>query len=75
MEVALSRRLVNETNLFEQVGINNGPNERSSLLELKLNKFSKARGVVVTNGTSISKGFQNGVRLEDCNIGGTNIVR
>jgi hypothetical protein len=51
--------------LLQEVGINVGSNQGSSLFELEFNEFSEPRGVVVTDRAGISERFQNRIRFED----------
>lgn len=66
VKVSFSNVLMNEPDFFQEVGINCSTNEGSTLLELQFNEFSESRGIVISDGPCVSKGFQDGVGFENC---------
>mmetsp|Transcript_25593 Transcript_25593/g.53288 ORF Transcript_25593/g.53288 Transcript_25593/m.53288 type:complete len:240 (+) Transcript_25593:171-890(+) len=62
--IPFADRLVDQSNLFQEIGFNAGSDQLSLFRKLNFNKLSKATAVVVAYRTGIAKGFQNGIGLQ-----------
>jgi hypothetical protein len=56
---------VDDTSLFQEVGLETGSGNQTSRVELKTNEFTETRRVVVLVGLGVTEGFKKRVELNE----------